>query len=135
MKFFLPVLIALLAAALGIFFIYKGIDKHFLHHCAFLDGSKDIPKNYTNLINALCESGFMVIVGLVEILAGLLLVFPRTRFAGVLMILPVITTIFLFHVMIDNRPYEVLETGIPFAATLFIFSTHQKNLKLLVSKY
>ena len=33
----------------------------------------------------------MIIVGLIEIIAGLLMIFPKTRFAGVLMILPVIT--------------------------------------------
>ncbi|KOS05895.1 hypothetical protein AM493_07485 [Flavobacterium akiainvivens] len=133
MKFFLPVLISLLAAALGIFFIFKGIDKHFLTQCAFLEEGKNIPENYINLINALCESGFIIIVGIVEI-AGALLIFPKTRFAGTLIILPVITTIFLFHLMIDNRPYELLETGIPLAATLLIFSSHQKSLKLIVSR-
>jgi putative oxidoreductase len=133
MKFFLPVLIALLAAALGIFFIYKGIDKHFLNP-SFIDGSENIPENYSNLIKSLRESGFMIIVGIVEIIAGLLLIFPKLRFAGVLIILPVITTIFLFHLMIDNRPYELLETGIPLAATLLIFSSHQKSLKLILSK-
>jgi putative oxidoreductase len=133
MKFFLPVLISMLAAALGIFFIYKGVDKHFINNCSFLEANKNIPENYKNLITALCQSGFMIIVGLIEIIAGLLMIFPKTRFAGVLMILPVITTIFLFHLMIDNRPYELLETGIPFAATLLIFSSHQKNLKLIIS--
>jgi putative oxidoreductase len=134
MKFFLPVLIALLSAALGIFFIFKGIDKHFLSGCAFTGDSEAIPANFVNLINALCESGFMIIVGMIEIVAGALLIFPKTRFAGILMIMPVITTIFLFHLMIDNRPYELLETGIPLAATLLIFSSHQKNLKLIISR-
>jgi putative oxidoreductase len=133
MKFFLPVLISMLAAVLGIFFIFKGLDKHFLNNCAMLVPGKNIPEHYTNLITALCESGFMIIVGIIEILAGLLLIFPKSRFAGILIILPVITTIFLFHLMIDNRPYELLETGIPLAAVLLIFSSHQKSLKLIVS--
>lgn len=133
MKFFLPVLISMLAAALGIFFIYKGIDKHFINTCDFLDAGKPIPENYRNLITALCESGFMIVVGLIEIISGLLLILPKTRFAGTLMILPVITTIFLFHLLIDNRPYELLETGIPLAAALLIFSSHKKNLRHIIA--
>lgn len=134
MKFFLPVLISMLSAALGIFFIYKGIDRHFLSPCTAFTQNSTFSSNYSQLITTLCDSGFLFIVGIIEIVAGILLIFPKTRFGGILLIMPVIITIFLFHLMIDNRPFELIQSGIPLAATLLIFASHQKNLKLIMAR-
>jgi uncharacterized membrane protein YphA (DoxX/SURF4 family) len=134
MKFFLPVLISLLAAALGIFFIYKGIDKHFLSACPVYGAKSGLSQNYINLMTVLCETGFTKIIGGIEVVAGLLLIFPKTRLTGTFIIMPIIICIFLIHALIDNRIYELLETGIPLSATLLIFAFHQKNWKLIIAR-
>lgn len=134
MKTLLPILMALLGAALGAFFIYKGIDKHFLSPCKVYGPDSTLPQDYMNLMTALCSSGFTKVVGFFEVLAGVLLIFPRTRLAGVFVLLPVIITIFLFHALIDNRPDELIETGIPLGAAILLFLYHYKDWKVLFFK-
>ena len=134
MKTLLPILMALLGAALGAFFIYKGIDKHFLSPCKVYGPDSTLPQDYMNLMGALCGSGFTKVVGFFEVLAGVLLIFPRTRLAGVFVLLPIIINIFLFHALIDNRPDELIETGIPLGATLVLFFYHYKDWKVLFFK-
>lgn len=132
MKPLFPILMTLLGAALGVFFIYKGVDKHFLSPCKVYGTDSTLPQDYMNLMNALCSSGFTKIVGFVQVLAGLLLIFPRTRLLGVILLLPVITTIFLFHLLIDNRPHELIETGIPLAAAILILFYHYKDWRFML---
>jgi len=132
MKPLLPILMALLGAALGVFFAYKGVDKHFLSPCKVYGPDSTLPQDYMNLMTALCGSGFTKIVGFFEVLAGLLLVFPRTRLLGTILIMPVISTIFLFHLLIDNRPDELIETGIPLAATVLILLSHYKDWRFML---
>ncbi|MES2488099.1 MAG: hypothetical protein V4581_19385 [Bacteroidota bacterium] len=134
MKFFLPVLISFLAAALGIFFIFKGIDKHFLSNCPVYSTNSNISQNYINLITSLCESGFTKVIGTLEIISGLLLIYPKTRLIGTFIIMPIIINIFLIHALIDYRIHELLESGIPLAATLLIFAFHQKDWKLIIAR-
>ncbi|RWW92141.1 DoxX family protein [Flavobacterium cerinum] len=134
MKTFLPILVAILSAALGIFFIYKGVDKHFLSPCKVYGPDSTLPQEYMNLMSALCGSGFTKIVGFLEVLAGVLLVFPRTRLLGVIVLLPVIITIFLLHAFVDNRPHELVETGIPLVIAVLIFTYHYKDWKGIIVK-
>ena len=132
MKPLFPILMALLGAALGVFFVYKGVDKHFLSPCKVYGPDSTLPQDYMNLMNALCHSGFTKVVGGVQILAGALLVFPRTRLLGVILLLPVIITIFLFHLLIDNRPHELVETGVPLAAAILILLYHYKDWRFML---
>ncbi len=132
MKPLYPILMALLGAALGVFFIYKGVDKHFLSPCKMYGPDSTLPKDYINLMNALCSSNFTKIAGFFEILGGLLLLFPRTRLLGVIVLLPVITTIFLFHLLLDNRPQELIETGIPLCTAVLILMYHYKDWRFML---
>ncbi len=134
MRSILPIIVAVLSAALGIFFIYKGVDKHFLSECKAYGPDSPLPVDYQNLMTALCGSEFTKIVGFIEVLSGSLLVFPRTRLIGVIFFLPVIITIFLFHLLIDNRPHELVETGIPLTIALLIFAYHYKDWKVIFAK-
>ncbi len=52
-------------------------------------------------LGAMFSSYLAPTVGLLEIVGGLLLVVPRTAFVGWLVLLPVITNIFLFHLAHD----------------------------------
>ncbi len=132
MKPLLPILMALLGAALGVFFIYKGVDKHFLTSCSSYGPDSTLPKDYINLMNVLCSSGFTKVVGFFEILAGTLLVIPRTRLLGDILLLPVIFTIFAFHLLVDNRPDELIETGVPLAAAIVTLMYHYKEWRFMI---
>ncbi|MFA7444694.1 MAG: DoxX family protein [Flavobacteriaceae bacterium] len=131
-KFF-TLFIAILSLALGIFFIYKGINKHFLSPCKVYESSSTIPIEYQNLITSLCTTGFTKIVGALQVVSGILLVLPRTRLLGSMILLPVIINIFLFHLILDNRPHELVETGIPLLATILIFASFYKKWKVIIS--
>lgn len=134
MKNLSSILITILAAALGIFFIYKGLNKHFLSPCKVYGPDSPLPQDYQNLISALCNSGFTKVVGFIEVLSGVLLIYPKTRLLGVILLLPVIITIFLLHAFVDNRPHELVETGIPLAIALIIFASHYKDWKSIIIK-
>ncbi|WP_306567279.1 DoxX family protein [Flavobacterium lindanitolerans] len=122
-----------LAIILGVFFVYKGLNKHFLSECKVYEPDSPLPLNYRNLITALCTSGFTKVVGFLEIASGILLIIPRTRLLGSIILLPVIITIFLFHLLIDNRPHELVETGIPLLAAILVFASYYNVWKVIVA--
>lgn len=125
--------VAGLAIILGAFFVYKGLNKHFLSECKVYEPDSPLPLNYRNLITALCTSGFTKVVGFLEIASGILLIIPRTRLLGSIVLLPVIITIFLFHLFIDNRPHELVETGIPLLAAILVFASHYNVWKVIIA--
>ena len=126
--------IVILSTGLGLFFIYKGLNKHFLLPCKTYGPDSTLPVDYKNLMTALCSSGFTKVVGFIEILSGILLLIPRTRILGILFLTPVIVTIFLFHLLIDNRPHELIETGIPLVLTLTILAWGYTKWKGILDK-
>jgi len=52
---------------------------------------------------------------------------------GSIVLLPVIITIFLFHLLIDNRPHELVETGIPLLAAILVFASYYNVWKVIVA--
>lgn len=125
--------VAGLAIILGAFFVYKGLNKHFFSECKVYEPDSPLPLNYRNLITALCTSGFTKVVGFLEIASGILLIIPRTRLLGSIVLLPVIITIFLFHLLIDNRPHELVETGIPLLAAILVFASYYNVWKVIIA--
>lgn len=119
------------ATYLGIFFIYKGIKKHWLSACKIFPENSTIPLDYQNLMNAFCHSGFTKMLGLFQVLAGILLCIPKTRLLGAFILLPICVNIFAIHLFIDNRPHELIETGIPLFLNLMIIFFNFKLVKNL----
>jgi len=125
-------LILILGIILGIFFIYKGINKNLISPCKVYDATSTLPIAYQNLMTSLCTTGYTKIIGVLEVLSGILLIIPRTRLLGSIVLMPVILNIFLFHLVIDNRPHELVETGIPLLANILIFAYYYPNWKNLL---
>lgn len=128
-------LILILSVALGIFFVYKGINKNLLYDYsvpAIIKEGSSKPIEYQNLMKVLYDSKFMIIIGVLEVLAGLLLIIPKTRLLGSIILIPVILNIFLFHLIIDNRPHELVETGIPLLVNVIIFMYYYPKWKDLL---
>jgi uncharacterized membrane protein YphA (DoxX/SURF4 family) len=126
------ILILVLATLLGGFFMYKGITKHFIKPCKFFGTESTIPLDYQQVITAFCRSGFFKVVGAIQALSGLLLVLPKTRLLGAVMLLPVAINMFLIHLFLDNRPEELWETGIPLVMTLMIIVLHWNRVKRIL---
>jgi uncharacterized membrane protein YphA (DoxX/SURF4 family) len=76
----------------GLLFINAGLDK-FFH---YMPVPKDMPEKMVKAGAAFMEIGWLMpLVGAVEVLGGLLLIFKRTRALATLMLVPILTGILL----------------------------------------
>ncbi len=135
---------AALAIALGIFFIMKGYsnagppklrakniteaNKEIIVQKIITEQNYEAPYGYDITMNTFRQSGFIKVIGVFEILAGLLMFLPQTRLAGLLVLLPVILNIFLMHLFFDNRRHENIETGRLLGATVLLLLFYWKPL-------
>ncbi|MBN9296321.1 MAG: DoxX family protein [Filimonas sp.] len=79
----------------GLLFINAGLDK-FFH---YMPVPKDMPEKMIKVGMAFMEIGWLMpLVGTIELLGGLLLVIPRTRPLGAIVLLPVLTGIVLANI-------------------------------------
>lgn len=79
----------------GLLFINAGLDK-FFH---YMPVPKDMPEKMIKVGMAFMEIGWLMpLVGTIELLGGLLLVIPRTRALGAIVLLPVLTGIVLANI-------------------------------------
>jgi putative oxidoreductase len=129
MKKTTDLILLVLGALLGGFFVYKGINKHWLSECKVYGPDSTIPLEYQQVITAFCKSGFFKVVGAIQALSGLLLIIPKTRLLGAALLLPVAINMFLIHFFLDNRPEELWETGIPLAMILAIILLNLGKVK------
>lgn len=132
-----------LSVFLAVFFIYAGVKKFIPKPSAkqvnnaefikaFEENKFDSPVTFKMGIRALKASGFLKMVGVLQILSGILILVPTTRLIGLLMLLPVTVNVFCFHVFMDNRPDENVETGILLLLNTALLTYYYQNLKLLV---
>jgi len=102
-----------LALLFGLFFINAGLDK-FFH---YMPTPKVLPEKMSKAFNAFMEIGWiMPLVGLAEIVGGLLIIITRTRALGALIIFPVMVGIFLTNIVQDK-------SGLPIALIFAIILT------------
>ena len=128
----------ILTITLGIFFIYKGIDKmpiklkdiskEEIIETIIEQGSYEAPVGYKITMNTMRQSGFLRLISAFQILAGILMLIPKTRMLGLLLLLPIIFNIFFMHVFFDNRMHENIETGILLALNLGLCSYYYKQV-------
>ena len=101
-------LLFVLAVLFGLFFINAGLNK-FFH---YMPMPKDLPEKMVKAFGAFMEIGWLMpLVGLAEIIGGLLIIIPRTRALGALIIFPVMVGIFLTNIVQDK-------SGLPIALIL-----------------
>lgn len=133
---------------LALFFISKGYqkfgplklrDKHITAANAELIVQKIVieqnyaaPYGYDITMNTMRQSGFLKMIGAFQILAGLLMLLPQTRMAGLLLLLPIILNIFLMHFFFDNRPHENTETGALLGATFLLLLFYGQQLAAIL---
>jgi uncharacterized membrane protein YphA (DoxX/SURF4 family) len=99
-----------LCALVGLLFINAGLDK-FLH---YMPVPKEMPEKMMKVGMAFMEIGWLMpLVGATEILGGLLLMLPKTRALGAIVILPVLTGILLTNI-------SIAPSGLPIVFALIV---------------
>ena len=132
----------ILTILLALFFIYKGVDKipikvksitqEEIIETIIERGSYEAPVGYKITINTMRQSGFLRLIAFFQIIAGILMIIPRTRLAGLLFLLPMIFNIFFMHVFFDNRIDENIVTGSLLALNLILCSYYYKRIQLIL---
>ena len=93
----------------GLMFINAGLNK-FLN---YMPVPKDMPENLMKVMGAFMTIGWLMpLVGIAEILGGILFIIPKTRALGAIVIFPVMVGILLTNIF--NAP-----SGLPIALILF----------------
>lgn len=92
----------------GLMFINSGLNKIF----QYMPMPKDMPENMVKLVEAFAAiTWLMPLIAVVEIIGGVLVIIPKYRALGAIMILPVMVGILLTHIF--NAP-----SGLPIALIL-----------------
>ena len=127
---------------MALFFIYKGVDEipikvksvtqEEIIETIIERGSYEAPVGYKITMNTMRQSGFLRLIAFFQIIAGILMIIPRTRLAGLLFLLPMIFNIFFMHVFFDNRIDENIVTGSLLALNLILCSYYHKRIQLIL---
>ncbi|TKC05538.1 DoxX family membrane protein [Pedobacter polaris] len=93
-----------LSLLFGLFFINAGLDK-FFHYMPMPDKiSDDMMKAMTGMM---AVTWLMPLIAVAEILGGLLIIFPKTRALGALIIVPIMVGILLTNTVTDASGFPI----------------------------
>ena len=111
----------------GLLFINGGLNKFF----NYMPVPDDLPVALMNDFRALLEIVWLMpLIGFAEVAGGLLIIFPKTRALGLLILFPVLIGILLTHLFVDTNglPMALVMAGI---VAWNIVSNRHKFLPLL----
>ncbi|KXH83597.1 MauE/DoxX family redox-associated membrane protein [Chryseobacterium kwangjuense] len=121
-KFILCLLFALV-------FINAGLDK-FLHYSPM----PKLTAEQVKIFAAFGEIGWLLpLVGIVEIIGGLLFIFPKTRALGAIIILPVMVGILIHNVYRDPNQMGVIMSVVMFLINIWVIIDNREKYKALIS--
>jgi len=135
----------ILSIGLGLFFMYAGAKKFIPKPprqdanaktelvTAVQNDDYSNPTTFKLAVKMLKVSGFLKMVGVLQILSGLLILLPKTRLGGLIFLLPITLNIFCIHLFMDNRMDENIETGLFFALNLLLLLAYSKKLGTLLN--
>src|SRR3984957_3382281 len=79
----------------GLMFINAGLNKFF----QYMPAPKDMPDKMVKAVMAFVEIGWLMpLVGTFEVIGGLLLIIPRTRALGAVVLVPILKGILLANI-------------------------------------
>lgn len=117
----------ILCALFGLMFLNAGLDK-FLHYMPMPKMEGDMQKLY----EAMATIKWMLpLVGLFEIIGGLLFIFPKTRALGAITIFPIMVGIVLHNAVF--MPSGLSIAGVLFAINLWMIADNWKKYKPMIS--
>ena len=118
-----------LSLIFGLMFINAGLNKFF----QYMPMPKDISAPMMKTMTAMMEiSWLMPLVGFAEVVGGLLIIFPKTRALGALIVFPVMIGIILTNTITDT-------SGLPITAVLtliliwIMYDNREKYMQLISS--
>jgi uncharacterized membrane protein YphA (DoxX/SURF4 family) len=116
-----------LSLIFGLLFIFSGAAK--LFH--FMPTPPDMPEKMMKLNEALTNITWLIpLIGIVEIIGGILFIIKRFRPLAAIMILPILLGVLLTHIIADPK-------GLPVVLVLFaieiwvIIDNHEKYLPMI----
>lgn len=119
--------IFVLSLLFGLIFINAGMNKFF----EYMPVPDDLPESMATLMDSFLEITWLIpLVGFVEVVGGILFIFPKTRALGAVVIFPIIIGILLVNIF--NSP-----SGLPFVLILLsinlwvIFENRVKYLPMI----
>lgn len=117
----------ILCVLFGLMFINAGLDK-FLHYMPIPEMPEELMK-VNEAFGAIIW--LMPLVGFIELLGGLLFIFPKTRALGAIVILPINIGIILHNAVF--MPEGLAIAGPLFLINLWIISDNWAKYKLMLS--
>ncbi len=116
-----------LSLLFGLMFINAGLNK-FLNYMPI---PEDMPEALMNDFQAIMEIAWLMpLIAVAEIVGGLLVIIPKTRALGALIILPVMVGILMVHIMVDASGLPI---ALPLAAILvWILIENRQKYQLLI---
>jgi uncharacterized membrane protein YphA (DoxX/SURF4 family) len=138
------ILHASLSVLLALFFIYAGSQKFIPSKNKKRDntelvnsvktGTYEAPYGFYVVVGALKTSGFLKVVGVLQILSGLFILYPKTRMLGLILLLPVVLNIFLLHLFLHEVMEENIETGAFLVLNITLLFFYKKRFTALFKK-
>ncbi|MDA9555073.1 DoxX family membrane protein [Pelobium sp.] len=111
----------------GLMMVNAGLDK-FLH---YMPMPEKMPEKLTKVFHAFIEIGWLLpLVGLTEIIGGILFIIPKTRALAALILLPVLVGILLTNTITEQSglPIALILIGIEFWV---IYENKEKYLPII----
>ncbi|MEE1961229.1 DoxX family protein [Allomuricauda taeanensis] len=105
-------IIFVLSLLFGLMFLNAGLNKFF----NYMPAPDDLPESMLKVVEAFNTIGWLMpLVGIFEIIGGILFIIPKTRALGAIIIFPIMVGILLINTV--NMP-----SGLPLAAVLFVIN-------------
>ncbi|OAQ39892.1 DoxX family protein [Pedobacter psychrophilus] len=111
----------------GLLFINAGLNKFF----NYMPMPDNLPEKMVKIMGAIMEIGWLLpLVAVAEIVGGLLIILPKTRALGAIIIFPIMVGILLINIL--QAP-----SGLPFAIVLslilgwIMFENRRKYMSLI----
>lgn len=120
----------ILCLLFGLMFINAGLDK-FFH---YMPMPEDMPEDAKQAFEAFMKLPWLLpLVGIVEIVGGLLFILPKTRALGAIIILPVMIGILLHNCTVAPAPLGIGIAAVLFLINLWILIDNRKKYEALIS--
>ena len=118
-----------LSLLFGLMFINAGLNKFF----NYMPMPEKLPEKMVKVMTAFMEIGWLMpLVGAAEVIGGLLIIFPKTRALGALIVFPVMVGIFLTNTVTDSSGLPI--AGVFGAILLWIIYDNRAKYLPLISE-
>lgn len=115
-------IITMLSAITGLLLINGGLNKFW----QYMPEPEDLNPELIRDFEALSEISWLIpLIALAELIGGVLLIFPRTRALGALIVLPVMVGVLLTHIFVD--PSQLIVAVVIWIILIWILYDNRKK--------